>query len=387
MRSAWVVFCKELIDALRDRRTLFVVLLSSVAIGPLALAVLSSLVGQLEERAASRVIVVQGIERAPSLRNFLERQTFQIEPAPAGFEQALRDSKLPDPVLVVNEGFEDTLLTGEVPVLELVTSSSNQRARAGTGRVRRLVDAFAQEQSQLRLAARGVAVGALEVVQLEERDVAGAGSRRAQMFSIVPFFVLMAMMYGALGAALDMTAGERERGSLEPLLMNPIRPLVLAIGKWAAVATVAMGVAVLGSFSFLPAQWLVRSETLSAMFQFGAWEACWFVLILLPLAGALSALLMAVAIRCRSFKEAQANSTVVLLVVSLVPSAGMLGMGGEEPWHLWVPALAQNALMGRVLRGEALQAEHLWMSALICAALAAVCLFYVSKVLRSAALK
>lgn len=387
MRGAWVVFSKELLDALRDRRTLLVVLLSSVAIGPVALALLSSLVAQMEERAQARVVMVKGIEQAPSLRNYLERLTFTIEEAPADYEQALRDSKLPEPVLVVGDQFEAGLLSGEAPRVELVSSTTNQRARAGLARVRQLLDGFNREQAQLRLAARGVAAGVLEPVLIEERDVAGAGARRAQVFSIVPFFVLMAMVYGALGAALDATAGERERGSLEPLLMNPVRPLSITVGKWAAVAAVAMGVAVLGSLSFLPAQWLVHSESLSAMFQFGVGEAALFVLILLPLAAALSALLMAVAIRCRSFKEAQANATVLLLVVSLVPMVGLFSTSGEEPWHLWVPALAQTALMGRVLRGEELLAQHLWMSAALCAVLAAVCLVYVARALRRAALK
>ena len=387
MRGAWVVFCKEWLDAWRDRRTLLVVLLSSVAIGPVALALLSALVAQMEERAQVRVVVMRGAEHAPSLRNYFERQTFKVEDAADNFEQALRDSKLPEPVLVVGEGFEAGLVSGEPPRVELVSSSTNQQARSGQGRLRRLLEGFNQEQAQLRLAARGVAGGLMEAVQIEERDVAGVGARRAQMFSIVPFFVLMAMVYGALGAALDATAGERERGSLEPLLMNPVLTWSITVGKWAAVAAVAMGVAVLGSFSFLPAQWLVRSESLSAMFQFGLGEAIQFVLILLPLAGGLSAVLMAVAIRCKTFKEAQANATVLLLVVSLVPMVGMFSTGGEEPWHLWVPALAQTALMGRVLRGEALMAQQVWTSAALCAVLAALCLAYVARSLRQAALK
>ena len=74
--------------------------------------------------------------------------------------------------------------------------------------------------------------------------------------------------------------------------------------------------------------------------------------MLLPFAAALSAVLMAVAIRCKTFKEAQASSTIVILVVSLLPLVNVFNLGGESPWHLWVPALAQNTLMTRVLKGE-----------------------------------
>ena len=91
--------------------------------------------------------------------------------------------------------------------------------------------------------------------------------------TLVPFFVLMAVLYGALNAALDTTAGERERGSLEPLLMNPASRVALVLGKWGAVASVAMLIALLSCASFLPGQWLLRSETLAAMFRFGMREA------------------------------------------------------------------------------------------------------------------
>ena len=386
-RTEVAVYRKEVVDALRDRRTLLMVLLSSVAIGPLALVLISSLVASFEQRAEAREVVVHGIEHAPSLRNYLERQTYTVREAPANFEQQLRDSKLGDPVIVVRKGFEEGIVSGDAPNVEIVTSSGNQRAQSGVGRAGRLVQGYGQEQAQLRLATRGVAASLLQPVKLEERDVANSGSRAAQLGTIVPFFVLMAVLYGALSAALDTTAGERERGSLEPLLMNPATPLAITVGKWAAVSTVAMLIAVLGSLSFLPGQWLVRSESVSAMFQYGLREALHFLFILLPLAGALSAMLMAVAIRCKTFKEAQANATVVLLVVSLMPMVGMFGQSGEEPWHLWVPALGQSAMMGRVLRGEPPPIVDLLQAFVVCAVLTVVCLGYVSRTLRNAALR
>jgi sodium transport system permease protein len=112
-----------------------------------------------------------------------------------------------------------------------------------------------------------------------------------------------------------------------------------------------------------------------------------FLALLLPLAGALAALLMAVAIRCKSFKEAQANATVVVLGVSVLPMVTLFNQEGEQAWHLWVPALAQSTLMGRVLKGEAMGAADLLLPALACAALAAVCLVYVARQFSTAAWK
>ena len=385
--AAWSVYRKELVDALRDRRTLFMVLISSVAIGPLVLMLVSSLVAGIEKRAEARELVVQGIEHAPTLRNFLERQTYALKVAPPGYEQALRDSKLGDPVLVIPAGFEADLARGEPPVLELVSSAANQRSQTGVGPVLRLLRGFNQEQATLRLAVRGVAVAALEAVRVEERDLADPATRAAQLATMVPFFVLMAVLYGALSAALDTTAGERERGSLEPLLMNPAARLSIVLGKWGAVASVGMLIAVLSCLSFLPGQWLLRSEALAAMFRFGIGEALAFMGLLLPLAGALSALLMAIAIRCKSFKEAQANTTVVLLAVSMLPLVTVFNQEGTSPWHLWVPALAQTTLMGRVLKGETLAWADVATAAGVCLVLTVLAVSYVSRTLRSAALK
>jgi sodium transport system permease protein len=385
--NALVVFKKELIDALRDRRTLLVVLLSSVAVGPIVLIALSALVGGIEKRAEERTVVVQGIDNAPTLKNFFERQTYRITAAPADYERQLATQQLGDPVLVVTKDFEAELARGEPPLVEIVSSSSNQRAGQSVNRLTRLLRGFTSEQSMLRLAWRGVAPATLEVIDVQERDLANPQSRAAQLTGMLPFFILMAVLYGALNAALDTTAGERERGSLEPLLMNPASRLSLVLGKWGAVAAVGMLIALLSCLSFLPAQGFLRSETLAAMFQFGGREAALFLALLAPLAAALAALMMAIAIRCKSFKEAQANNTVVILAVSLLPMMTLFNQGGEAPWHLWTPALGQVTLMNRVLKGQALAAADVLIPLAVCALIAAACIAFVSRQLRAAALR
>jgi sodium transport system permease protein len=385
--NAWIVFSKELLDALRDRRTLLVVLLSSVAVGPVVLIALSALVAGIEQRAEERSVVVAGIEHAPTLRNFLERQTYRISAAPADYEAQLVSQQLGEPVLVIAEDFEQELARGQAPLVELVSSSSNQRANQSAGRLVRLLRGFSQEQAVLRLAWRGVAPATLEVIDVQERDLANPQSRAAQLTGLLPFFIMMAVLYGALNAALDTTAGERERGSLEPLLMTPAARGALVLGKWGAVAAVGMLIALLSCLSFLPAQAFLRSETLAAMFQFGWREAALFLALLVPLAAALSAVMMAIAIRCKSFKEAQANNTVVILAVSLLPMVTLFTQGAEARWHLWTPALGQITLMNRVLKGQALTAADVLLPLAVCGVVAALCVAYIARQLRAAALR
>jgi sodium transport system permease protein len=387
MTNAWIVFKKELIDALRDRRTLMVVLLSSVAIGPIVLIALSALVAGIEQRAEERTVVVTGIEHAPTLKNFLERQTYRITAAPADYEKKLVAQQLGDPVLVLGKDFETELARGEPPLIEIVSSSSNQRAGQSVNRLVRLLRGFSSEQQVLRLAWRGVAPAAFEVIDVQERDLANPQSRAAQLTGMLPFFIMMAVLYGALNAALDTTAGERERGSLEPLLMNPASRRDLVIGKWGAVAVVGMLIALLSCVSFLPAQSFLRSETLAAMFQFGWREAALFLALLAPLAAALAAVMMAIAIRCKTFKEAQANNTVIILGVSLLPMVTLFNQSGEAPWHLWTPALGQVTLMNRVLKGEALAPLDVLIPLAVCAVITVLCIGFISRQLRAAALR
>jgi sodium transport system permease protein len=387
MNATFTVFCKELRDALRDRRTLAVVLLSSVLMGPLVLVALSSLLANMQAQAERRVVVLAGAEHAPSLKNYIERQTFTVQAAPPAYEAALREAQLGEPVLVVPAGFEAALQAGEVPVLTLVSDSGNKRAQGGVGRVMRLVEGFKRERGQLALALRGVAPELLEPVQLELFDLASQSARAAQLTALLPFFVIMAVLYGALNAALDTTAGERERGSLEPLLGNPVPLAALVWGKWAAVLAVALLIAVLSCVSFVPAQWLLRSDTLQALFQFGLREVLGFVAVLLPLAAALSSLLMAVAVRCKTFKEAQAASSVLVLGVSLLPLVTVFDPSGEAPWHQWLPALAQHSLMTRLLKAEAVGLQHMAVPLAVCTVLTLAGVWFVARRLRAAALR
>ncbi len=387
MTGAWTVFAKEWIDALRDRRTLVVVLLSSVLMGPLVLVALSGLMASFESRAEQREVVLAGADQAPTLVNYIARQGFSVKDAPADYEARLRRAELGDPVLVIPAGFELALRQGDAPRLVVVSDSANKRAEAGTGRLQRLVGGFNRERATLALAMRGVSAEVLEPVRLDERDLASPQTRGTQITGMLPFFVLMAVLYGALNAALDTTAGERERGSLEPLLMNPASPLAIVLGKWAAVSAVALLIAVLSCFSFIPAQWLLRSDSLAALFQFGVREALAFIAVIAPFAAALSAVLMAVAIRCKSVKEAQASTAGVVLGVSLLPLFGLLNPGAEEAWHFWVPALAQNTLMTRVLKGEHLGVESVAATLAVCVLLTLAGMVFVAGVLRRAAVR
>lgn len=125
-----------------------------------------------------------------------------------------------------------------------MVSDSNDAAwaQAGAARVQRLLAAYLQERTTLALALRGVSPELL-AFDVEERDLASSRARAAQITGMLPFFVIMAVLYGALNAALGDGRRKRERGSLEPLLMNPARRDRWCWANGGAVASVAMLIA------------------------------------------------------------------------------------------------------------------------------------------------
>ncbi|MEO8080120.1 MAG: ABC transporter permease, partial [Caldimonas sp.] len=194
LRVIATVLRKELVDALRDRRTLLTVFITSVLMGPLVLVAISALVASLEARAEQREIYIAGFENAPSLRNFFARQTYTVKAAPADYEAQLRKATFSHPVVVVPVDFEAALVRGEAPVVEVVADSANTRSQAGVPAVERLLNAFGRERVALTLALRGVSVQLLEPIQVEDRDLASTQTRATRITGILPYFVLMAVL-------------------------------------------------------------------------------------------------------------------------------------------------------------------------------------------------
>lgn len=384
LASVWIVYVKELRDAARDRRTLAALALNAIVIGPILLFALSNLMEGLRQHTASRELVVQGIEHAPALRNYLLRQSQVLIPAPADYQEQLRTQKLDLPVIVIPEDFERELAKGGQPLIEIYSSSTNRRADRSVPRIAQVLMGFASEQTMLRVAMRGVSPALMQVIELQEHDVSSARAQAAQFMAMVPLFLVMAVLYGVLNAALDSTAGEKERGSLDPLLMNPVSPWAVTLGKWAAATSAGIVIAMLSCLGFLPAQMLVASDTLAGMFQFGWQEALRFVLVLTPLAATLAAVVMAISIRSTSMKEAYANNALVIVATSMLPLITLFNIGEDKSWHWWTPALSQCLQMNRILKGEALVSQQLSAPPVVAVLLTTLGLLLVTRHLRPA---
>ena len=372
--NALAVFRKELIDALRDRRSWMVALVISICSGPVVLSLMSALISDIEARTAERKVLMVAPERAPTLVNYLMRAGASVETAPADHEAALRAGTLLNAVVVPPPDFEVRLARGETVSVELVFDESHDRAQPLTNATRRLLSGFNREQGQLRLLARGVSPQLLAPVEIEARDLAPAQARGAQLLFIVPWAALIVAIFGALSVAIDVTAGERERGSLEPLLMNPVSSRALVAGKWAVVMTYSVVIVALTMLGFLVSMRFISSETLSAMMQLQWREVAVFCLVLLPFAAMMAAVNMLAATFGRNFKEAQTYVSYISMAVQFAALIPVFMTVRDALWQLAVPSVAQIAVMMKALRGEALSTTDLLLPAVCCAVITLVCL-------------
>ncbi len=380
--SVFWVFRKELADALRDRRSWMIALFISMLSGPVVFTLMSSFISGIEEKARAREVVIAHPERAPTLVNFIQRQGATVTPAQPDYEASLRAGTLQNGVLVPSEDFEGMLARGESVPIELVFDDSHERAQPMVRTASALVNAFNREAGTLRLIARGVSPQLLAPLELQEKNLAPSQARGAQLLFIVPWAALIVAVFGALSVAIDVTAGERERGSLEPLLMNPVPVASIVLGKWAVVMTYSVVIVLLTMAGFLVSMRFISSETLSALMQLHWREVAIFLAVLLPFAALMAAVNMLAATFGRSFKEAQTYVSYITMAVQFAALVPVFLTVRDAFWQLLVPSVAQLSVLMKTLRGEPLTTLHLLVPAAVCLAGTLVCLSLQAHLLR-----
>ena len=366
----FAIFRKELKDHLRDRRSILSGLIMPV-LGPLLLLLMFTLMASWVREDQPLLVTVAGGQNAPNLIAFLQRSGAIVETAPADYEEQVRDGKL-DLALSVPDDYGKEFGAGRSAPVQLIADSSRNKSRPQVFRARRLLEVYVRRMSALRMIARGVSPTLVAPLDLTDVDLATPEKTAANVLSMIPLFLLMAVFVGGLHLAIDATAGERERGSLEALLVNPVSRGAVVVGKWLAVvaATMAAVLISLGGFELAIAR--VPLQDLGVKFHLGLPEALGLLAACLPLCLFAAALQMTLALFARTFKEAQTYLSMLMLV-PIVPATFLsLQPIKSTLWAMLVPVLGQTLLMSDVLRGERAPAGWFALAALATGACAAV---------------
>ena len=380
MWSTILTVCgKELTDHLRDRRTALMIFVISIAMGPLMLFGLTYFISSVEEKAEKKELNIVGKENAPQLVNFLARQDVTLLDPKPDYKALIKSGKH-DAVVSVPKEFQAKLATGTAEI-ELLYDDSRSDGAASARAWRTYLRAFNGEVANQRLVARGVSPVAMRAVDVKDTNMGNASQRASQILFIIPMQALIVCLTGCTAIAIDLTAGERERGSLEPLLMNPVARGAIAGGKWLAVSIYGLGVAGLTLAGFALSMKFIPMPRLETVLVLTGMQFLGFGVTMLSFAPAMGGLQMLIATYGRTFKEAQTYVSYLIIVITQMPLVIMLAQIKDANWQLFVPMMGQMMVITRILRGDPVTAFHFLIPFAINTVLSVVSIYLISKLL------
>jgi sodium transport system permease protein len=345
-----VVLRKELKDGSRDRRALVTLMFSALFTPALLGFMMNRLADRQRELEDVRIPVV-GIQYAPALVDWLRQQAgVEIVPGPTNAEDAVRAGE--DVVVVISPEFAKKFSTSSPAEVRIVSDGSKTTSRPKVQRVRGLFQRYSSEVGSMRLVARGVAPSIATPLLLQDVEVSSAQQRAAQILTFIPLFVVLAAFMGGMQIAMDSTAGERERGSLEPLLVNPAPRSVFVTGKWLAAAAASMLSVFLTTALSLAMLDYIPLQDLGIRFRLRPEQVGGLLAAALPICFLAPAIQTYASTFARSFKEAQSYMGMLIMIPMIPGMLSTLYPLGDKPWLHPVPIIGQQVLLTSVMGGR-----------------------------------
>lgn len=353
MNTILTVARKEWIDAFRDRRTIYALIFGSL-FGPGMIGFMFSQMASQQKGAREIKVPVLGRQYAPVLVNWLAQQSgVEIIDGPADPETAVRERKS-DFVLVIDKEFAEKFRDSRPAPVQVVSDVTSQSTRSKVSRLNSLLNSFSSETGAMRLIARGVSPVVAATLKVEQIEVATSQQRAAMIFNFIPMFLVLALFTGGMPVASDSTAGERERGSLEPLLIIPIPRWHLVAGKWLASCAAALMSMMLTLTVTLVVLSRLALEELGIRNHIGVTQMLLVVAAVAPMALVSPALQMFVSCFAKTFKEAQSYLGMLVLLPTLPGIVTVMYPLTNRPWMHPIPVLGQYAMVTEILGGKAL---------------------------------
>ena len=367
MNAIAVVFRKEILENLRDRRVVFSAFFFGVLLAPTIFALTTTLVSKRAQRDQEEPLrlPVAGAMHAPNLLGFLREQGADINPVDLDVHAAIDKVRSGEYelVVIVPARYGERLKAGDPAPLDLIVDTSNTRAAGSTDRARRLLDAYSRQLASLRLLARGVNPTVIQPLQVHGIDVATPSGRSLLILGMLTYFCIMSMLVGGFYLAIDTTAGERERGSLEPLLSLPVTRAQLIVGKMLATCAFMCASLLLTLVAFAIALSFVPLEVLGMAANFSVPVVAAIFGVMVPMVPLGAALMTVVASFTRTNREAQSWLSVVMLVPVAPIMAAVMNGTRPDAALMAIPSLSQHLLATSLLRGDGVSAMHVLISA------------------------
>jgi sodium transport system permease protein len=364
MRGILVVLKKEIRENLRDRKAVFNSLLLAPILFPVLLIGMTWLGTSAQTERAERVLEVPvvGAEQAPNLIRYLEQQGMVVKPAPEDPEALVRSQK--EPVIIrIPETFGEQWQAGRPAEIEVIIDPSRPESDIPTSRVKGLLRGYSREIGMLRLQMRGVSPSVMSPLLIRDVDLSTPQSRGMLIMLFLPYILMITAFMGGMHLAIDTTAGEKERRSLEPLLINPVPRWQIMMGKLLATGIFGMASLVLTLLAFRITLPYLPLAALGVDLGLGVTAMAGILLVVAPVALMAAALLTVMATYAKSFREAQSYMGLVVLIPMIPTLMFMSNPVKPEASMMPIPLFSQNLLIGELVRGEVVPMQWLLYSA------------------------
>ncbi len=359
MNSSLIVFLKEVRESLRDRRTLLSALVTGPLIGPLIFVMLMNMVisRQLNQAEAPLELPVIGASNAPNLVEALRQQGLDPQPPVADPIAAVRNRDAAA-VLRIPPGFGQSWDKGDPAQVEVYYDSSRRDAQQPVSRLKDMLENYSRRNGALRLVARGFSPALASPVVVDERDQSTPRSRAGATFAILPYFFVLTVFIGGMYLAIDLTAGERERQSLEPLFVNPVARWRILLGKIGTICVFSVASLLICVTAFTVAGRLIPTEKLGMDLGLGPQFALEVLVLMLPLVLLIAALQTFVAAFSKSYREAQTYLGILMLLPMLLSVLLSFTPIKTAAWMYAVPLLGQQVGITELLLGGSVTAAQ-----------------------------
>ena len=359
---------KEILSTLRDRRAIVSSLLIPLLVLPLVMLGLPLLLGGLFEREQTTTteVAVRGLDNLPDqLRRDIEAQSITLTPTDAP-EVAVREGGYAVG-LSVPPNFEAAVRRGQGE-LTVYNKTGNLRGELSVSKLEDAINTYKQALVAQRLRSVGLEPSVLEPLTVKNEDASSQAERSSgQLAWLIPFFIAVWTLAGGQMTAIDATAGEKERGTLESLLVAPVRRAEVVVGKFLATMTFGLSAALMAILGYVLGGAVLRQffrfqgeeaqEMVSVMggaINVSAFGVVMLILSALLLAGLIASLLISIAMFARSFKEAQ-SYVAPLSFVLILPAIGLQfsDFFGSNPVLYLIPVMNTLIVMDDLVKGSA----------------------------------
>ena len=366
------IFKKELKDTIRDRRTLMAMVVMPMLLMPVMTIGMFKFLDYQMEKQAEKIVKVSIIENgeAPALIEMIkDQEKIEIVETEGEIKEAVTNGDL-DLGIIIPENFQENIDEQEIAEITIVQKSTNMDSESALARISFLVANFNNEILLERFANQEINPKVLSKVVIVPEDMATEKETGGFILGLmIPLFIVMWSIMGGQYTAIDVSAGEKERKTLESLLLTPIKRIEIVLGKFLAVSTVSLTSVIISIGSFYVA--LIYSGGFGPMAQNGQGLSAekmaesvvvnfsieplailLLIIVSLFLVLMFSAIVLSVAIFAKSFKEAQSYISPSYLVV-ILPVILVNSMPGFEPaiWFFALPAVNATLLFKEVLMG------------------------------------